>query len=182
MGIEYIFQQWYSTTTSSRTSISASTGNSESGFILTRPRRSLCVETSVKTRARLCSLGLSKSSALLCPLALASTLARSGTAAASLLMRSALVPSPPASAAPSVSPLTTDATAEQIKSGSASNQASGKVLPRTVAVVEEKFEAITAADKKFLAHSTSRIAWTNKRYKGRREKKAAEDAVKKADK
>jgi len=78
--------------------------------------------------------------------------------------------------------LINDATAEQIKSGSASNQASGKVLPRTVAVVEEKFEAITAADKKFLAHSTSRIAWTNKRYKGRREKKAAEDAVKKADK
>jgi len=78
--------------------------------------------------------------------------------------------------------LINDATAEQIKSGSASNQASGKVLPRTVAAVEEKFEAITAADKKFLAHSTSRIAWTNKRYKGRREKKAAEDAVKKADK
>jgi len=78
--------------------------------------------------------------------------------------------------------LINDATAEQIKSGAASNQASGKVLPRTVVAAVEKFEAITAADKKFLAHSTSRIAWTNKRYKGRREKKAEEDAAKKADK
>jgi len=64
--------------------------------------------------------------------------------------------------------LINDATAEVVKSGAASNQVSGRVLPRTAAAVEDKFEAITADDKKFLAHSTARIARVNKHYGGRR--------------
>ena len=78
--------------------------------------------------------------------------------------------------------LINDSTAEQVKSGAASNQVSGKVLPRTAAATKDEFAAITADDKKFLAHSTARIARTNKRYKGRRDKKAAEEAAKAADK
>ena len=78
--------------------------------------------------------------------------------------------------------LINDATAEQVKSGAASNQVSGKVLPRAAPASQDEFAAITADDKKSLAHSTARIARTTKRYKGRRDKKAAEEAAKAADK
>lgn len=78
--------------------------------------------------------------------------------------------------------LINDSTAEQVKSAAAGNQVAGKVLPRAAAAREDEFAAITADDKKFLAHSTARIARTNKRYHGRREKRAAEEAAKKADK
>ena len=75
--------------------------------------------------------------------------------------------------------LINDATAAQVSSASAGNQVSGKVLPRTVAASEDKFEAITADMKKVNAHSDARIAWTNARYTGRRQKKAEEEAAKK---
>lgn len=74
--------------------------------------------------------------------------------------------------------LINDATAAQVKSASAAGQVSGKVLPRAAAKSEDSFAAITADDKKFLAHSTARIAWTNARYNGRRIKRAQEAAEK----
>lgn len=68
--------------------------------------------------------------------------------------------------------LINDSTAEQVQSAAASNQVSGKVLPRGAAKLEDKFEAITAADKAKSAHSDARNARTNARYNGRRVKKA----------
>ncbi len=73
--------------------------------------------------------------------------------------------------------LINDATVEQVKSAQASTQPSGKVLPRTIAKPADSFAAITADDKKFLAHSTARIAWTNARYNARRIKRAEDDAA-----
>ena len=78
--------------------------------------------------------------------------------------------------------LINDSTADQCKSASANNQVSGKVMPRSTAQGEDEFAAITADMKAFRAHSTARIARTNKHYHGRREKRAAEEAAKKADK
>jgi large subunit ribosomal protein L13e len=79
--------------------------------------------------------------------------------------------------------LINDSTTDQVRSAAAGNQVAGKVLPRVVAAAgEDEFAAITAADKEFRAHGTARNARTNKRYAGRREKKAAEAAAKKADK
>lgn len=72
-----------------------------------------------------------------------------------------------------------DATTEQVKSAQASGQVSGKVLPKTVVKSVDTFAAISGEDKKFLAHSSGRIAWTNAKYNGRRIKKA-EDAAAKA--
>ena len=74
--------------------------------------------------------------------------------------------------------LINDSTAAQVSSASAANQVAGKVLPKTVAAVSDKFEAITADMKKVNAHSDARIAWTNARYAGRRQKKAEEIAAK----
>ena len=74
--------------------------------------------------------------------------------------------------------LINDADEQQLKSASASNQPSGKLLPKAVAAAEDKFEAITADMKKSNAHSDARIAWTNARYAGRRQKKAEEAAAK----
>ena len=71
-----------------------------------------------------------------------------------------------------------DATAAQVQSASAANQPSGKLLPRAAASSEDKFEAITADMKKVNPHSDARIAWTNKRYAGRRQKRAEEAAAK----
>ena len=71
-----------------------------------------------------------------------------------------------------------DATAAQVQSASAANQPSGKLLPRAASASEDKFEAITADMKKSNAHSEARIAWTNARYVGRRQKKADEAAAK----
>jgi len=73
--------------------------------------------------------------------------------------------------------LINDATAAQVKSASAAAQVRGKVLPKGTVAKEDKFEAITPDMKKFLAHSTSRIAWTTARYTARRAKKAAEKAA-----
>ena len=78
--------------------------------------------------------------------------------------------------------LINDSTTDQVRSAAAGNQVAGKVLPRAAAAREDEFAAITAADKEFRAHSTARIARTTKRYTGRREKRAAEEAAKKADK
>ena len=74
--------------------------------------------------------------------------------------------------------LINDATAAQVQSASAGNQVSGKVLPRAAATNEDAFEAITADMKKGNSHSEARIAWTNARYFGRRQKKAEENAAK----
>jgi large subunit ribosomal protein L13e len=66
-----------------------------------------------------------------------------------------------------------DATAEQLKSAAATHQVVGNVLPITHAAQEVKFEAISAPQhaKKGVFH-TLRSIRTNRRYKGRREKKA----------
>ena len=74
--------------------------------------------------------------------------------------------------------LINDSTAAQVQSASAANQVAGKVLPKTVVVNEDKFEAITADMKKKNAHSEARILWTNARYVGKRQKKAEEEAAK----
>ena len=74
--------------------------------------------------------------------------------------------------------LINDATAAQVQSASAANQPSGKLLPRSAAASEDKFEAITADMKKVNPHSVARVAWTNARYAGRRQKKAEEAAAK----
>lgn len=74
--------------------------------------------------------------------------------------------------------LINDATAEQLKSAAAQNQVSGKVLPRTTAASSDEFAAITADMKKRMAHSEARILRTNKKYNGRRLKKAEEEANK----
>jgi len=71
-----------------------------------------------------------------------------------------------------------DSTAEQVKSAAASNQVSGSVIPRAAKKTGDEFAAITAEDKKFNAHSEARILRTNKRYNGRRIKKAEEEAAK----
>jgi len=78
--------------------------------------------------------------------------------------------------------LINDSTTDQVRSAAAGNQPAGKVLPRVAAVQEDEFAAITAADKEFRAHGTARNARTNKRYLGRRTKKAEEEAAKQADK
>lgn len=74
--------------------------------------------------------------------------------------------------------LINDATDEQVKSAAAQQQPSGKVLPRQKAAVSDEFAAITAEDKKRMAHSEARIARTNAKYNGRRIKKAEEEANK----
>jgi len=74
--------------------------------------------------------------------------------------------------------LINDSTAEKVKAAAATNQVVGKVLPRAVAKRADVFAAITADDKKILAHSTARNARTNARYNGKRIKKAKEDAEK----
>lgn len=74
--------------------------------------------------------------------------------------------------------LINDATDEQVKSAAAQQQPSGKVLPRQQAAVSDEFAAITAEDKKRMAHSEARIARTNAKYNGRRIKKAEEEANK----
>lgn len=71
-----------------------------------------------------------------------------------------------------------DATVEQVKSAAAAGQVAGKVLPRQAAAQKDEFAAITADDKKKLAHSEARIARTNARYNGRRIKRAEEAAQK----
>ena len=74
--------------------------------------------------------------------------------------------------------LINDSTAEKCQSAAASTQAAGKVLPRVAAVQSDEFAAITKELKEGRAHSQYREAWTNARYKGRREKRAEEAANK----
>ena len=74
--------------------------------------------------------------------------------------------------------LINDATAEKLSSPAASTQYAGKLLAREAAAKEDKFEAITADDKKRSAHSDARIARVNARYNGRRIKRAADAAAK----
>lgn len=71
--------------------------------------------------------------------------------------------------------LINDSTAEKCQSAAASTQPSGAVLPRVAAVAADEFAAITKELKEGRAHSEYRNAWQNARYKGRREKKAAEE-------
>jgi len=54
----------------------------------------------------------------------------------------------------------------------------GRVLARDAAAREDKFEAITEDMKKVNPHSQYREAWVNARYKGRREKRKADEAAK----
>ncbi len=54
----------------------------------------------------------------------------------------------------------------------------GVTLARQAAAKEDKFEAITADMKKVNSHSQYREAWVNARYKGRREKRRADEAAK----
>ena len=54
----------------------------------------------------------------------------------------------------------------------------GIVLARDAAAREDKFEAITEDMKKVNPHSQYREAWVNARYKGRREKRKADEAAK----
>ena len=73
--------------------------------------------------------------------------------------------------------LINDSTAEKVKAAAATNQVSGKVLPRVVAKVTDEFAAITADDKKANVHSLARNMRTNARYNGKRDKKVKEAAA-----
>ena len=76
--------------------------------------------------------------------------------------------------------LINDSTAEKCQSAAASTQPAGHVLPRAAASTADEFAAITKELKEGRAHSEYRNAWANARYKGRREKRAAdEEAAKK---
>ena len=67
-----------------------------------------------------------------------------------------------------------DATAEQLKSASAANQVTGHTLPIARATHAVEYAKITDADRESKVFRTLRTVRTNTRYKGRREKKAAE--------
>lgn len=67
-----------------------------------------------------------------------------------------------------------DATAEQLKSATAAHQVTGHTLPIAKAVHAVEFAKITDADRESKVFRTLRTVRTNTRYKGRREKKAAE--------
>ena len=69
-----------------------------------------------------------------------------------------------------------DSTAEKLKSTAAQTQVSGKVLPHEKPATVDEFAAITAEDKGSHVYRTLRTLRTNKRYHGRRVKKA-EDAA-----
>jgi len=71
-----------------------------------------------------------------------------------------------------------DSTADKLKSAAASNQVSGKLLPRGKPSVADEFTAITDADKKVNAYNKLRTLRTIKHYNGRRIKRAQEEAEK----
>ena len=71
-----------------------------------------------------------------------------------------------------------DSTAQQLASAGASNQVSGKVLPREKAEQKDEFAAITKADKERKVFRTLRVLRTNKHYHGRRVKRAEAEAEK----
>ena len=70
--------------------------------------------------------------------------------------------------------LINDATAEQLKSAAAANQVTGLTLPLVRKAHAVEFAKITEADKKTEVFKTLRKIRTDTRYRGRREKKAAE--------
>ena len=74
-----------------------------------------------------------------------------------------------------------DATAEQLASAAAKNQVTGDVLPQAKADAAQEFAAVSSVEKKAV-FGLLRTLRTFKKYKGRREKKAAEEAEKKASK
>merc|ERR1711981_1112747 len=57
-----------------------------------------------------------------------------------------------------------DSTAEKLKSAAATNQVSGKVLPREKPAKADEFAAITKEDKSKNVYRTLRILRTNKHY------------------
>ena len=67
-----------------------------------------------------------------------------------------------------------DATAEQLKSAASAHQVTGHTLPIAKAASAVEFAKITDADRESKVFRTLRTVRTNTRYKGRREKKAAE--------
>ena len=71
-----------------------------------------------------------------------------------------------------------DSTQAQLTSAGASNQVSGKVLPRGRAAVADEFAAITKADKESKVYRTLRTVRTNKHYDGRRKRRAELEAEK----
>lgn len=72
--------------------------------------------------------------------------------------------------------LINDATAEQLKSAAAQNQVTGHILPISKPTLADEFAPITEEDKKRNVYRTTRTLRTNKRYLGRREKRAKEAA------
>lgn len=75
--------------------------------------------------------------------------------------------------------LINDSTAEQLKSAAAKHQSTGVVMPMAKPVQKDEFVAITEADRKKKAFDTTRTLRVHKRYLGRREKRALEEAEKK---
>ena len=75
--------------------------------------------------------------------------------------------------------LINDATAEQLKSAAAAHQVTGFTLPLVRKTPAVEFAKITEADKKSEVFKTLRKIRTDTRYRGRREKKAAEKAKEK---
>jgi len=71
-----------------------------------------------------------------------------------------------------------DSTAEKLKSAAASNQVSGKVLPRDKPSRADEFAPITKEDKDKKVYRTLRILRTNKHYNGRRIRRAELEAEK----
>ena len=67
-----------------------------------------------------------------------------------------------------------DATAEQLKSATAAHQVTGHTLPIVKPTHAVEFGKITDEDRNRKVFRTLRTVRTNTRYKGRREKKAAE--------
>ena len=71
-----------------------------------------------------------------------------------------------------------DSTQQQLSSAGASNQVSGKVLPRGKPSQADEFAAITKADKESKVYRTLRTLRTNKHYDGRRKRRAQLEAEK----
>lgn len=76
-------------------------------------------------------------------------------------------------------PLKGDSTEEEIESAT---QYKEKLLPMTKDTHEVQVEKIKDEDKKFSAYRTLRLERTNQKYKGIRDKRAAEKAAEQADK
>jgi len=74
--------------------------------------------------------------------------------------------------------LVNDATAERLATPAAGEQTAGN-FPIAKPSTEPEFAPITQADKDKKAYNLLRTLWQHKRYKGRREKRAAEEAEKK---